>query len=623
MIAAQKLHSSEGIRLTSQRIQEVLDASVEACLGAGKDELLSQFFLEGLRRSSGAVAIRIWEVWKTTVRLAGSAGAAPAGGVTEKALRLRLMEPNAGLREHCADELQPQQTNSAASGGNWRFFTVTAELASELQLLLEFCFQSPVVLIECAENAAEIYADLRRRELVLQQRRFFERFGVMELLIQRLHEATEKSELLRILATEGAAVLGCYRVSVCERYEGRWRLAAAAGNAELNERADEVRRICSDVQRAEQLDPANAPTHTAGHGSALPGVSVVPLSSGGNWSLANYVLHIEYRGAGLADLQAQERVVRHAVTALSHHTGGLAKAASTAGKSKLRLWLGLGLAAVGVLVAVPQELTISAGGELQPLQRQSLYVSESGVVEELLAADGGDVQRGDLLLRLRNDELLLEQQTLLGELAAVRARQAAVDAVRAGRSEGQLAGLAVGEQAELAARDESLRRQLEIVERRLSALELRAPQTGRVIGEELQERFFGRPVLRGQYFADVGDLQGSWELRLYVSEADIRHVLERSAGEFEANGDRPEVHFFLETNPDVSHSVRLGKISGVTEIDRRGSPVIAVTAEVPAGSLEGLRPGAGVRAVISCGRAPAGYVYFRRLIDVVMRQVLM
>lgn len=150
MVAAQKSLSSDGIRLTSQQVQKVLDVSVESCLGAGRDEILSQYFLEGLRQASGAAAVRVWEVWKTTVRLAGIVGTAPARGVTEKALRLRLVETQTGLREHSADELQPQPANSAFTGDSWRYFTITAELASGLQLLLEFCYLSPA-LVECAE----------------------------------------------------------------------------------------------------------------------------------------------------------------------------------------------------------------------------------------------------------------------------------------------------------------------------------------------------------------------------------------------------------------------------------------------------------------------------------------
>ena len=606
-------------RLTPQLVQDVLEGSVQSALAAGLEDRLSQLFLEGLRQACGAAAIRVWELWKTNLRLVGLVGAEVSRGVTERVLCQRHLESTTGLLEHTDDEIQSPSPPGSHPSESWRLFTTVTELAPGAQLILEFCFSGPAGLSECSDSAGEVYADLRRRELVLQQRRFLERFGTTELLIQRLHESPEKMDVLRILATEGAAVLGCYRVSVCERAAGRWRIVAATGGTEVNERADEVRRICGEVQRAEEAGAAEGSTVRNAAAAAV----TIPLSLGGKWSFASYALHLEYRGTGGADLQTEERVVRHAVTALRRHGRGLAGDLPVTKKPAVRLWLSLGLVIVGVLAAVPHELSISASGELQPAQRKSVYVSESGVVEELLAEDGGEIRSGQLLLRLRNDELLLERETLLGELLSVQARQAAVDAIRSGRSEGQQVGLQAGEPAELAARDESLRRQLSIIEHRLSSLEVRAPQSGRVISEELRERFFGRPVQRGQHVCDVADLQGSWELRLEVSEMDVRHVLESAGDKSQEDVGRPYVRFFLETSPDVSHSVPLGAVSGVTELDKRGNSVVSVTAQVPAGKFEGLRPGSGVRAVICCGRAPAGYVYLRRLIDVVLRQVLL
>ncbi|MGV2335736.1 MAG UNVERIFIED_CONTAM: hypothetical protein LVR18_17000 [Planctomycetaceae bacterium] len=212
-----------------------------------------------------------------------------------------------------------------------------------------------------------------------------------------------------------------------------------------------------------------------------------------------------------------------------------------------------------------------------------------------------------------------------------RREQAALGALRSSR-EGQQSGLQGGELAELEVRAESLNAQLVIQRRRLEALQVRSPLSGRILSDDLRERFQGRPVQRGQHVCDVGDLQGDWELQLKVSELDVRHVLaaaginagaSREQLPAAGSGKRPQIEYFLETSPERSYSVELGAVAGAAELDARGSLVTAVTAKVSGELPEGLRPGAGVRAVIHCGQAPAGYVYFRRLIDVLLRQTLL
>jgi multidrug efflux pump subunit AcrA (membrane-fusion protein) len=603
-------------RLTPRRVQDLLDESITIAVESGREHSLSEIFLDRLCPAFGAVWIRVCESSDSGLR-----GVLIAGDSTAAA----ACEHVEFLRETAAGD--PGELRERVAANGVRCTASATDLAPGITLVVELGFAAGSGLAEWSESAVEIFADLRRRELVARLQRLGERLNLTDALIRRLYAAPDVAELLQVLTTESAALLGCFRATVCERTGNDWRITAVTGGAEVNERADEVRRICSEVRRAAGGMTGEQQRPLSGKSTAL----TIPLSRSGTWQDCRYGLHLEYHGAGggVAETDQRERLVRHAVQALEHRTR--LSVDSRAPRRRRWLWLAAGSAAAGFLAFVPVDLTISASGELQPASRQSVYVQESGTVDEVLADDGREVGSGDLLLRLRNDDLRLQEQSLLGELSGVRARQAALGALRSSR-DGQQSGLQGGELAELEARAESLNAQLVIQRRRLESLQVRSPLSGRILSDDLRERFQGRPVQRGQHVCDVGDLHGDWELQLKVSELDVRHLLtaaginagaSREQLPAAGSGTRPQIEYFLETSPERSYTVELGAVAGAAELDARGSLMTAVTANISGELPDGLRPGAGVRAVIHCGQAPAGYVYFRRLIDVLLRQTLL
>jgi len=616
MMAMRDAAAAGLVRLTPRRVQEVLDESISVGVESGREHALSEIFLDRLRVAVGAVWIRVCErsdSGLSDVLTVGNSAAATASEHLEF------------LRETATGD--PGELRERVAANGVRCSAAVADLAPGITLVVELGFAAGGGLAEWSESAVEIFADLRRRELVARLQRLSERLNLTDVLIRRLYAAADVPELLQVLTTESAALLGCFRAAACERAGSDWRITAVTGGAEVNERADEVRRICGEVRRAAagRSDEQQRPQ------PGRPTVLMIPLSRSGTWQDCRYGLHLEYHGAGggVAESDQRERLVRHAIQALESRDK--LSLNLSAPRRRRWLWLAVGSVAAGLLGIVPVDLTISASGELQPAVRQSVYVQESGTVDDVLADDGREVGSGELLLRLRNDDLRLQEQSLLGELSGVQARQAALGALRSSR-EGQQSAMQGGELAELEVRAESLNAQLGILRRRLESLQIRSPLAGRILSDDLRESFQGRPVQRGQHVCDVGDLQGDWELQLNVSELDIRHVLTAagiSAGASSedlpaaGSGKRPQIKYFLETSPERSWMVELGSVAGASELDARGSLVTAVTAKVSGDLPDGLRPGAGVRAVIHCGQAPAGYVYFRRLIDVLLRQTLL
>ncbi|MGV2335737.1 MAG UNVERIFIED_CONTAM: hypothetical protein LVR18_17005 [Planctomycetaceae bacterium] len=295
---------------------------------------MSEIFLDRLRLSISAAWIRVCESTDTGLREVLTAGDSAAAAACEH---------SEFLRETAAGD--PGELRERVAANGVRCAAAATALAPGITLVIELGFAAGSGLAEWSESAVEIFADLRRRELVSRLQRLSERLNLTDALIRRLYAAADVAELLQVLTTESAALLGCFRATVCERTGNDWKIAAVTGGAGVNKRADEVRRICSEVRHA-------AGGMTGEQQRPLPGKStvlVIPLSRDGTWQDCRYGLHLEYHGAGggVTESDQRERLVGHAVQALEHHTN----LSLNSGMPRRRgwLWLAAGSAAAGLL----------------------------------------------------------------------------------------------------------------------------------------------------------------------------------------------------------------------------------------------------------------------------------
>ncbi|MEY4187336.1 MAG: hypothetical protein RIT02_2370 [Planctomycetota bacterium] len=447
----------------------------------------------------------------------------------------------------------------------------------------------------------------------------------LQLLHQSITLATTPAQIHDALAQDAPVPLQAHTALVCQQSErGPWIALTGPGGAQLNQRADAVQHTLNAVaQHFRQTapdTPAGTATNTT-HTLVLPVSTIAQqttalcLESLTPWTprrleLANaLVRHADHCLQALANSPAK-------TTAAAASEAATSVPAAFAVRHKRRLQM----AAVALVIALlPLQLKIPAAGVLEPVNRQRLYAPESGIVTELPVSDGHSVQPGDILVRLRSDDLELQQAELLGALAESQARLSALETAAA-RSSTTLNALSVeSEQAELRARILSLEQQRTVLQRRMESLILRATSAGTVIGRDLQQRFVGRPLQRGQLLLDVVAAESPWHLQLDIAETDLRHVL--SAFQ---NGSRAAVtvSYFTETSPEQERSTQLASIGTAAELNPRGEWKTRITTTAtPLTTAE--RPGVGVQASVSCGRRPLLYVLLRRAFDVARRTVLL
>ena len=451
----------------------------------------------------------------------------------------------------------------------------------------------------------------------------------LQLLHQSITLATTPAQIHDALAQDATVPLQAHTALVCRQLaQGPWMALTGPGGTQLNQRADAVQHALSCVAQHFRQAAGNTPEGytLAGDATSNTHTLVLPVSASAEQTTA---LCLESLTPWTPRrLELAQALVRHAARCLQALAAGPAPTAavadeaaksrpvSFAARNKRRLQIA---AVVLVIALLPLQLKIPATGILEPVNRQRLYATESGIVTELPVSDGQAVRPGDVLVRLRSDELELQQAELLGALAESQARLAALETAAA-RGSATVNPLSVeSELAELRARILSLEQQRTVLQRRLDSLVLRATTAGTVIGRDLQQRFVGRPLQRGQLLLDVVAAETPWYLQLDIAETDLRHVLNAFQ---QGSQSAVSVSYFTETSPEQERSTRLASIGTAAELSPRGEWKTRITTlAAPLTAPE--RPGVGVQASVACGRRPLLYVLLRRAFDVARRTILL
>lgn len=293
------------------------------------------------------------------------------------------------------------------------------------------------------------------------------------------------------------------------------------------------------------------------------------------------------------------------------------------GFSRSVVWA-LAIVACALVLLIPVPFTVVARGELLPASRREIFAPADGVVRQLAVRHNQSVEAGGLLAVLDSAELEAERSRLRGLLSAAQEEFNAAELARVGdvptpprgdwRTE-KPAALA----EELRIRRDSLRQQLDLVERQLDEMTLRSPIEGTVITFSLQNRLESRPVRRGQSLLQVADLDQDWELRLRVPEQDAGYVLDASGG----GKQSLKIKFLVTSDPAKTFETQLTSIALVTHRDRDAESVVNATAFVPKGEIERPRPGASVIAKVDCGRRSLGFVWFHEVVNAVRSRLFL
>ena len=255
------------------------------------------------------------------------------------------------------------------------------------------------------------------------------------------------------------------------------------------------------------------------------------------------------------------------------------------------------MTAVAVIVvaamASPVPYRISCRVLIEPMQRRFVVAPHQGLIETSFVQPGDTVRVGQTLARMDGREVRWE---LAGLEADRRQAQLQRDSnlARGDLSKSELARLEV----------EQLDAKVELLRRRESLLELKAPLDGIVLSGSI-DKLSSAPVETGHVLFEIAPLD-QLRVEVAVPAADYRHI---------AVGDSVELRFDGRLSEPVNG--KLSRIRPRSEI-RDSTDVFVAEVELP-NPNDSLRPGQRGSAIVFGPRHPLAWNLFHKAFDQVRR----
>ena len=334
-----------------------------------------------------------------------------------------------------------------------------------------------------------------------------------------------------------------------------------------------------------------------------------------------------------------DQVARHAGSALRNavdhrsllfypvwHTLGKSKlvvAARNVRRTALIAAAAILIALVLIVVHVPFQ--VSCNGVLVPKNRRNVFAPVDGIVAETRVDHGSQVTQGQLVVRMDDNNLLLEQQRKLGEIAKLEQQLRSMDVsalTTDGRSpETDRNGTSDHDQMyrnSIKGQIDSLNEQLKTIDSELAKLKVYSPMDGAVLTWDVKEKLLDRPVHRGDPLLEVADVDGPWELELQLPDRRIGHV-KRAQQKF---GQELAVTFLLAAGPSQRWQGHITSVARATDVDQQNGQTVRILVDFDHNQLDIRQARSGVMAKIDCGRRSLGYVWLHDIYEFLQSKVL-
>ena len=286
---------------------------------------------------------------------------------------------------------------------------------------------------------------------------------------------------------------------------------------------------------------------------------------------------------------------------------------------------GLAIAAVVLLTLLffPKELKMKVDGVLHPTLRKTIFSQTDGMIAEVFVDQHQQVTSGQPLLRLEDPDLETEIATKELELETIDYQLAGAAAQLSQGVEDALQREELGNAINLfRKKQETLKRQLEILNRKKRYQEVISPIDGTVVTPQPKRRLEGYPATRDIALLEVAQLAGSWQLELKIPEGKVGYVDQALADQ---NGEPLPVEFKIGTNPNLTLYGSLTEVARRAVPSEEGVSEFRAIVQIDAKELEGLqaelRSGTGATARILCGKRSLGFVCFYQVYDFLRTQV--
>lgn len=474
---------------------------------------------------------------------------------------------------------------------------------------------------------------------------------VLDTFTSTIHRSLDFRDTATNIANEARRMLDCDRVTVFKQVGGKFRTESISGQATVNRRSNTVKAL-SKLANATLTTgrPFWFPTQELG---SLPAQIENPLNDYMQQSLTRSVAIMPIFDRELddqidptvrkvkpkvigglvvehANSQWEQAAIEPHVQVLTRHAGNALRNAydvdsimfyplwrsigRTAAVTKARhlgkvLW-GI-VAAVALLLAmifVPANFDLTCEGELVPTQRQNVFAEQQGKVVSVEVGHGDTVNRGDVLLRLENEDLEIQIEQVQGELDALRQRLVGSRSIRitSSRNSRQDSSNKEVNQRELQTQIASLQRRLKTLNAKRDQLKVVSPISGQILTWDIQNLLKNRPVQQGSLLVEVADTKGEWELSLNLPDRKVGHLFEA----VQSNEQPLEVRFTMASDPTKEFVGHVRDVATSTSLNQDNLQVLQIQVEVESDKIGDLKhTGSTVSAKIHCGQRRLGFVW--------------
>lgn len=277
---------------------------------------------------------------------------------------------------------------------------------------------------------------------------------------------------------------------------------------------------------------------------------------------------------------------------------------------------------VAFITVVPLPDYVRCSFSIEPNQSATIYANHDAFVEQLDVSPGQYVSQGEVIGRLKNIELNLQQEKLTGRIAEVKSELKSLNRIRSSQPDTLI------EKSRLQAELVKLDKKLAELKRQLDSLVLVAPADGKLIakwvdkspedetselkdwhGETLRQEASRMMFERGQAICSVGDVD-QLRARLIIPQADIKEI-----------GEGQEVRMMLDAKTDriLLGTIESIAVKNVDSLDLRHALVFGGSVEAKPADSEQSRMNSELQ-VKSTRPVYQGVVKFDRLKNVSIGQ---
>lgn len=173
------------------------------------------------------------------------------------------------------------------------------------------------------------------------------------------------------------------------------------------------------------------------------------------------------------------------------------------------------------------DFNLESKGTLEPVAKQGVYAAIDGDVHELYVQHGTKVVKGQPLLKMHSYTEEVEWYKTDGDLkSAISELDAKKRALNAPDLRPDEINRLRGEKAALEEKIKSLRKTMEVLNKKSAELTVRSPIDGLVVTWNLEDRLKTRPVQHGSTLMKIADPSKPWIVELHMPEQRMGFVQE-------------------------------------------------------------------------------------------------